>query len=29
VQAIVCYHGGLVRDDAGEQLRRLAQRLAS
>ena len=28
VQAIVCYHGGLVRDDAGGQLRRLAQRLA-
>lgn len=27
VQAIVCYHGGVVEDDAGGQLRRLAQEL--
>lgn len=28
VQAIVCYHGGVVEDDAGGQLRRLAAELA-
>ncbi len=28
VQAIVCYHGGVVQDDAGSQLRRLAEELA-
>jgi hypothetical protein len=28
VQAIVCYHGGVVQDDAGGQLRRLAEELA-
>jgi glyoxylase-like metal-dependent hydrolase (beta-lactamase superfamily II) len=27
VQTIVCYHGGVVRDDAGAQLRRVAQEL--
>ncbi len=29
VRTIVCYHGGVVRDDAREQLRRVAQELAS
>jgi glyoxylase-like metal-dependent hydrolase (beta-lactamase superfamily II) len=28
VQAIVCYHGGVVRDDAAAQLRRVAEELA-
>jgi glyoxylase-like metal-dependent hydrolase (beta-lactamase superfamily II) len=28
VQAIICYHGGLVRDDAGGQLRSTAEQLA-
>lgn len=28
VAAIVCYHGGVVREEAGEQLRRVAQELA-
>lgn len=28
VQAIICYHGGLVNQDAGQQLRRVAQELA-
>jgi hypothetical protein len=28
VRAIVCYHGGVVRDDAGGQLRRVAEGLA-
>jgi glyoxylase-like metal-dependent hydrolase (beta-lactamase superfamily II) len=28
VRAIVCYHGGVVRDDAGGQLRRVAEELA-
>jgi len=28
VQAIVCYHGGVVQDGAGSQLRRLAEELA-
>ena len=29
VRVIVCYHGGVVRDDAGGQLRRVAEELAS
>jgi glyoxylase-like metal-dependent hydrolase (beta-lactamase superfamily II) len=29
VQTIVCYHGGVVRENANEQLRRVAQELAS
>ncbi len=29
VRAIVCYHGGVVADDAGGQLRRLADQLAA
>ncbi|NJN19263.1 MAG: MBL fold metallo-hydrolase [Oscillochloris sp.] len=29
VAAIVCYHGGVVQDDANNQLRRLAQELAA
>lgn len=29
VRAIVCYHGGVVRDDADGQLRRVAQELAA
>jgi glyoxylase-like metal-dependent hydrolase (beta-lactamase superfamily II) len=28
VQAVVCYHGGVVQDDASGQLRRLAEELA-
>jgi glyoxylase-like metal-dependent hydrolase (beta-lactamase superfamily II) len=28
VQTIICYHGGVVQDDAGGQLRRVAQELA-
>jgi len=28
VQAIVCYHGGVVRDDTGRQLRRVIEELA-
>jgi hypothetical protein len=28
VRAIVCYHGGVVQDDAGGQLRRLTEDLA-
>lgn len=29
VETIVCYHGGVVREDAGGQLRRVAQELAA
>jgi hypothetical protein len=29
VATIVCYHGGVVQDDASEQLRRVAQELSS
>jgi len=28
VDAIVCYHGGVVSHDAGDQLRRLSEELA-
>jgi glyoxylase-like metal-dependent hydrolase (beta-lactamase superfamily II) len=29
VAAVVCYHGGVVQDDAAGQLRRVAEELAS
>ena len=29
VRAVVCYHGGVVKDDAGGQLRSLAQELSA
>jgi glyoxylase-like metal-dependent hydrolase (beta-lactamase superfamily II) len=29
IATIICYHGGVVQDDAGEQLRRVAQELSS